>query len=160
MLNDIQAFSLQLVSSFLRVSLRLCRQSWLILNVHVGGNDGRFSDPGLFRLLVCLYLQLIDVEASELCRQFVFTTLSKPKKAFLIKNDVTSEPLLIIVGCAIDLTCFIAHAKNHHEHVSQVIFTDTFTLFSFHENPKLLEQLVVRLLFCHSLLQKAHRCQD
>ena len=65
MLNDVAAFRLHLVPPLHCILLRFGRQRWLFLKLLVGRDFGRFPNSWLFRFLIRLGLELVDVEASE-----------------------------------------------------------------------------------------------
>ena len=65
MLNDVAVCCRHLVSPLHRVLLRFCGQNRLFLKLLVGRDFGRFPNSWLFRFLIRLGLELVDVEASE-----------------------------------------------------------------------------------------------
>ena len=114
-LNDTTAFCLQLIPPLFCILLCFSRQSGLFLQLLVGGDFGWFPDPRLFGFLICLGLQLVDVEAAELGRYFGFSTLAERHSAFLVKDYKASNPLFcLLLNLAINLTIWFTNASDYH----------------------------------------------
>ena len=104
-------------SAFLSQSSACRRNVWLLLEHDIGAVLVHSSLSGL---AVVFSLHLVNVEASEFCRNFILPALTDLHAAIFVDYDIPVDSLLVLLGLGIDFSLREATSSNNLQHIGEI----------------------------------------